>query len=113
MNPINSQIWEKYSAPAIKSDRNTKNTFVKYRFANLVEKKERNSKRRGKEREHPQNAPFHISYQPTRSRIHKKQSQLLKKKRGRINDICYFGCFLKNSKITQSKEEHITKICQI
>ena len=42
----------------------------------------------------------------------KKQSQLLKK-RGRINDICYFGCFLKNSKITQSKEEHITKICQI
>ena len=44
----------------------------------------------------------------------KKQSQLLKKewKRGRINDICYFGCFLKNSKITQSKVEHITKICQ-
>lgn len=78
-----------------------------------LKKKERNSKRRGKEREHPQNAPFHISYQPTRSRIHKKQSQLLKKKRGRINDICYFGCFLKNSKITQSKEEHITKICQI
>ena len=78
-----------------------------------MKKKERNSKRRGKEREHPQNAPFHISYQPTRSRIHKKQSQLLKKKRGRINDICYFGCFLKNSKITQSKEEHITKICQI
>lgn len=41
MNPINSQIWEKYSAPAIKSDRNTKITFVKYRFANLVEKKKR------------------------------------------------------------------------
>ena len=81
MNPINSQIWEKYSAPAIKSDRNSKITFVKCRFANLVEKKERNSKRRGKEREHPQNAPFHISYQPTRSHIHKKQSQLLKKER--------------------------------
>ena len=81
MNPINSQIWEKYSAPAIKSDHNTNITFVKYRFAILVEKKERNSKRRGKEREHPQNAPFHISYQPTRSRIHKKQSQLLKKER--------------------------------
>ena len=114
MNPINSQIWEKYSAPAIKSDRNTK----KSHLSNIdlliwLKKKERNSKRRGKEREHPQNAPFHISYQPTRSRIHKKQSQLLKKKRGRINDICYFGCFLKNSKITQSKEEHITKICQI
>ena len=41
MNPINSQIWEKYSAPAIKSDRNTKITFVKYEFANLVEKKKR------------------------------------------------------------------------
>ena len=28
MNPINSQIWEKYSAPAIKSDRNTKNSHL-------------------------------------------------------------------------------------
>ena len=82
MNPINSQIWEIHSAPAIKSDRNTKKiTFVKYGFANLVEKRREEFKKARKDREHPQNAPFHISYQPTRSRIHKKQSQLLKKER--------------------------------
>jgi hypothetical protein len=45
-----------------------------------LKKKERNSKRRGKEREHPQNAPFHISYQPTRSRIHKKAESIIEKK---------------------------------
>ena len=117
MNPINSQIWEKYSAPAIKSDRNTRKiTFVKYRFANLVEKKREEFKKARKRTRTSSKCPFsHLLSTNKISYSQKKQSQLLKKeqKRGRINDICYFGCFLKNSKITQSKEEHITKICQI
>ena len=104
MNPINSQIWEKYSAPAIKSDRNTKITFVKYRFANLVEKKERNSKRRGKEREHPQNAPFHISYQPTRSRIHKKAESIIEKREGELMIFVTLGVFSKIQKSLRAKK---------
>ena len=80
MNPINSQIWEKYSAPAIKSDRNTKMTFVKYRLANLVEKRREEFKKARKDREHPQNAPFHISYQPKRSRTHKKAESIIEKR---------------------------------
>ena len=71
-----------------------------------LKKKERNSKRRGKEREHPQNAPFHISYQPTRSRIHKKQSQLLKKKKreGELMIFVTLGVFSKIQKSLRAKK---------
>lgn len=71
-----------------------------------LKKKERNSKRRGKEREHPQNAPFHISYQPTRSRIHKKQSQLLKKKKreGELMIFVTLGVFSKIQKSLRAEK---------
>ena len=63
-----------------KSPQYKRMTFVKYRLLIWLKKKERNSKRRGKEREHPQNAPFHISYQPTRSRIYKKAESIIEKR---------------------------------
>jgi hypothetical protein len=63
-----------------KSPQYKRMTFVKYRLLIWLKKKERNSKRRGKEREHPQNAPFHISYQPKRSRIHKKAESIIEKR---------------------------------
>ena len=82
MNPINSQIWEKYSAPAIKSDRNTKRiTFVKYEFANLVKKK-RGIQKGEEKNENILKMPLFTSLINQQDLVFtKKQSQLLKKER--------------------------------
>ena len=82
MNPINSQIWEKYSAPAIKDDRNTKMTFVKYKFANLVETKKKRGIQKGEEKnENILKMPLFTSLINQQDLVFtKKQSQLLKKR---------------------------------
>ena len=93
----------------------SKITFVKYRFANLVEKKREEFKKARKRMRTSSKCPFSHLLSTNKISYSQKAESIIEKKeeRGRINDICYFGCFLKNSKITQSKEEHITKICQI
>ena len=56
-------------------------TFVKYEFANLVEKKKRGIQKGEENIENILKMPLFISYQPTKSRIHKKAESIIEKKR--------------------------------
>ena len=102
MNPINSQIWEKYSAPAIKSDRNTKITFVKYRFANLVEKKREEFKKARKRTRTSSKCPFSHLLSTNKISYSQKAESIIEKKEKREGELMIFVTLGVFSKIQKS-----------
>lgn len=105
MNPINSQIWEKYSAPAIKSDRNTKITFVKYRFANLVEKKKREEFKKARKRTRTSSkCPFSHLLSTNKISYSQKAESIIEKKEGELMIFVTLGVFSKIQKSLRAKK---------
>ena len=104
MNPINSQIWEKYSAPAIKSDRNTKITFVKYRFANLVEKKREEFKKARKRTRTSSKCPFSHLLSTNKISYSQKAESIIEKREGELMIFVTLGVFSKIQKSLRAKK---------